>query len=82
MIFLIFIYHLILFYTLSVFVFSKMSGIYHRNSLKIEFEVEEYSRPRSMDNSDKVSEKSCKLLSHFLVLVQEETKYVHSYNKN
>lgn len=49
-----------------------MSGISSWQFFKTKLKVEEDSRPRSMDNSGKVSEKSYRLLSHFPVLVGKE----------
>lgn len=59
-------------YTLSECLFSKCLAFNRGNFFKTKLKVEEDSRPRSMDNSGKVSEKSYKLLSHFPVLVGKE----------
>lgn len=42
---------------------------------------EEDSRPRFMDNSGKMSEKSCKLESLPCTNVRKDAKSVHFYNK-
>lgn len=61
--------------SVSHFISVCFPNVWHFQSwqfLKTKLKVKEDSRPRSMDNSGKVSEKSYKLLSHFSVLAGEE----------